>query len=259
MAFYLTPEKTHTKQRPQIDIDVPDIQELGVNPAPKFNGASIDDIQRDVSLAKKWVGQLTAQVSKDNESTVYGQVTDCTVKHGRATFLVTNSEDAGGDYHNLVSVANFLLTRRVQDEDRKTNGLKTVQQTAKDVLDMGSRGSGAGKQGPRAELLDMPAKEKRELDDLMQEARDGYLKDRSSRGLSIFEIPEGSLVVELRAQLNESSQFKKMVTQPYFNGVAHECKRQLMHAHGVNLSVEEVVQYGQVGAVSSGGGTNYGR
>ena len=77
---------------------------------------------------------------------------------------------------------------------------------------MGSRGSSAGKKGPRAELLDMSAKDKRELDDLLLEARDGCLKDRTSRGLSIFEIPEGSLVVELRARLNESSQFKKMVT-----------------------------------------------
>ena len=110
-------------------------------------------------------------MSRDNKSTVYGQVADCTVKHGRATFLVINSEDAGGNYHNLVSVANFLLTRRVQDEDRKTKGMKPVHR-AKDVLDIGSGGSGAGKKGLRAELKDMPAGDKRALDDLLQEGRD---------------------------------------------------------------------------------------
>ena len=77
---------------------------------------------------------------------------------GHIIYLVTNTEDESGDYHSLVSVANFLLTRRAEDEERTKKGLGTVRDTGKKARDEVD-GQKKGMKGPRATFVDMSNKE----------------------------------------------------------------------------------------------------
>ena len=222
----------------------PDVTYSGTS-GVTFNSVSISEVQRDGVKAKEWIGLPTASISTGSEDMVMGKVVNHAMLMGSSMFLVTTTEDEAGTWVNASTVANFLETRRAMDADRQSKNLpgieKAASQAKQATADLRAKGKA---KGPRVTFETMTANEKKDLDSLIADAVREFAGDRESRMLSMFEIDEGSLVVELRARLNNTQDYKTLASNHYFASIANQCVRSLRKTYGVILTPGEVIEIG---------------